>query len=205
VIHLLDKSGRQKSCDLLADGAALFLIETAQTLLHRLRAWPDLQGMLNDFSRYARHIRGLPREDVFIGAEEVDERAYLFGGEFSADPHPLVPRVVGVDEDLFGSLHGLKGSDAPPGVGRLLRGFLPDDYEFLKGVDHRGKLATLHLALVGTLESGADSDDPTRARHLELEVHVVGDGHELHIARPPQGGVVGSVNSTTSSVRVSIL
>jgi hypothetical protein len=39
---------------------------------------------------------------------------------------------------------------------------------------------------------GADGDDPIGARHLELEVGVVGDGHELGIAWSPQHCVVGS-------------
>ena len=42
--------------------------------------------------------------------------------------------------------------------------------------------AALNLALVGTLEGGADGDDPVGARQLQLEVCVVGDGHELRIA-----------------------
>jgi hypothetical protein len=91
--------------------------------------------MLGDFSRYARHIRGLPRKDIFVGAEEVDECAFLFRGERCSDPHPPDPRVFGVDEDLFDALRGLKGSKVLLGVGRLLRGFLSDDCEFLGGDD----------------------------------------------------------------------
>jgi hypothetical protein len=29
---------------------------------------------------------------------------------------------------------------------------------------------------------GSDGDDPVRARHLELEVGIIGDNHELGIA-----------------------
>jgi hypothetical protein len=39
---------------------------------------------------------------------------------------------------------------------------------------------------------GSDGDDPVGARHLELEVGVVGDGHELGIAWSPKHHVVGS-------------
>jgi hypothetical protein len=39
---------------------------------------------------------------------------------------------------------------------------------------------------------GSDGDDPIGALHLELEVGVVGDGHELGVARSPQHRVVGS-------------
>ena len=38
----------------------------------------------------------------------------------------------------------------------------------------------------------ADGDDPVGAQHLELEVGVVEDDHELGIAWPPQHCVVGS-------------
>jgi hypothetical protein len=39
---------------------------------------------------------------------------------------------------------------------------------------------------------GSDDDDPVGVWHLELEVGVVGDGHELCVARSPQHRVVGS-------------
>jgi hypothetical protein len=55
-----------------------------------------------------------------------------------------------------------------------------------------GVLHALHIAFVRVSIRGADGDDPVGARHLELEVGVVGDGHELGIAGPPQYCVVGS-------------
>jgi hypothetical protein len=64
----------------------------------------------------------------------------------------------------------------------VLHRWSPDGRKLLRGDGRRGKLATLHLAFVSALEGGADGDDPTRARHLKLEVCVVGDGHELCIA-----------------------
>jgi hypothetical protein len=41
-------------------------------------------------------------------------------------------------------------------------------------------------------QCGSDGDDPVGARHLELEVGVVGDDHELGVAWSPQHRVVGS-------------
>jgi hypothetical protein len=41
--------------------------------------------VLGDFSGYARHIRGTPREYVDIRAEKVDEHYFLFGIEGSTD------------------------------------------------------------------------------------------------------------------------
>ena len=52
--------------------------------------------------------------------------------------------------------------------------------------------AALDLALVGLLEGGADGDDPVGAWHLQLEVCVVGDGHELRVAGSSQDGMEGS-------------
>ena len=53
------------------------------------------------------------------------------------------------------------------------------------------------LAIVGLLEAALDDDDPLWARHLELEVGVVGDGHELGEARSTKEGIVdtGEVNN----------
>ena len=75
-----------------------------QVLLHWLGAWMDLQGMLGDLPRDAWHIRGFPRKDIFVVAEEVDERAFLFGGEHGTNAFHFTLGVVGVYEDLLGAL-----------------------------------------------------------------------------------------------------
>ena len=48
------------------------------------------------------------------------------------------------------------------------------------------------LTLIGPLEGGANDDDPMWAQHLQLEVCVVGDGHELRVAWSSQDGVESS-------------
>jgi hypothetical protein len=53
-------------------------------------------------------------------------------------------------------------------------------------------LRALHVAFVRVSVRGSDGDDPVGARHLELEVGVVGDCHELGVASSPQHCVVGS-------------
>ena len=73
-----------------------------------LITWPDLQGMLGDFSWNAWHVRGSPHKDVSVGTEEVDERAFLFGGKHGANAHHFTLGAIGVYEDLLGSLHWLK-------------------------------------------------------------------------------------------------
>ena len=49
--------------------------------------------------------------------------------------------------------------------------------------------AAFDLALVSALEGGANGDDPTGARHLQLKVCIIGNGHELHVAWSSQDGV----------------
>jgi hypothetical protein len=72
--------------------------------------------MLNDFPWNAWHIQGFPHEDAVVRAEEVDERAFLFEGEVSADAQHLIVKTAGVDGDILGALCGLKGSSLPLGV-----------------------------------------------------------------------------------------
>ena len=49
----------------------------------------------------------------------------------------------------------------------------------------------LAVARVGVRKGATHSDDVVRSRHLQLEVGVVGDRHELGVAWPPQDGMVG--------------
>jgi hypothetical protein len=53
---LLDESGRQKLVHLLPNGSAPFLVESAQALLHQFGDGSDVQGVLGDFPRNARHV-----------------------------------------------------------------------------------------------------------------------------------------------------
>jgi hypothetical protein len=56
MIDFLDESSHQKLCNLLANGPVLVLVEAVQTLLYRLGARFDPQGMLGDFPQNAWHI-----------------------------------------------------------------------------------------------------------------------------------------------------
>ena len=88
--YFLDESGHQKFLQLLTDGPALELVEASQALLHRLGVGSDIQGVLGEVPRYARHVRGAPRKDVCVGAEKVDEHHFLFAVEGGADLQCLV-------------------------------------------------------------------------------------------------------------------
>ena len=57
-----------------------------------------------------------------------------------------------------------------------------DVRELSEGYDFCGVIAALDFALVGALKGAVDGDDPAWARHLQLEIGVVEDDHELHVA-----------------------
>jgi hypothetical protein len=82
----------------------------AQTLLYWLGARLDPQGMLDNFPQNTQRIRGFPREDVAVRVEEVDERAFLLGGEGPTDVQHFAIGADGVNNDLLGVLHRLKGA-----------------------------------------------------------------------------------------------
>ena len=131
--------------------------------------------------RNAWHVRGLPRKDVFVATEEVDERAFLFGGKRGTNTYHFSLGAARIYEDLLEALSRLERPGRFLGVGRLFGYLLLEGGEFPGGNDCYGVAATLDLALVGALEGGADGDDPMGARHLQLMVCIVGDGHELRV------------------------
>ena len=124
--------------------------------------------MLDDFSWNAWHVRGSPHKDVSIGTEEVDERAFLFGGKHDANAHHFALRAARVYEDLLSTLYRLKRPGRPLGVGCFFDDLLPDGRKLLRGDDCRGMFVALDLTLVGLLEGGANGDDPAWSRHLQL-------------------------------------
>jgi hypothetical protein len=83
--------------DLLAYGSTLFFVESAQRLLHGSGSSSNIQRVLGDIPRYARHVRGTPRENVGVRAEKVDEHCFLFGIELGADPDLLGGVAAGVE------------------------------------------------------------------------------------------------------------
>ena len=142
----------------------------------------DFQGMLGDLPQDAWHIRGFPRKDVFVVAEEADERTFLFGGERGTNVYHFTLGAVGVYEDLLGALNRFERLGRPLCVGRSFGDLLLEGGKLPRGDDCHGVATALDLALIGALEGGADGDDPTGAWHLQLEVRVVGDGHEPCVA-----------------------
>jgi hypothetical protein len=97
--------------DLLAYGPTLFVIKTAQVLLHGSGSSSDVQWVLGDIPRYAWHVRGTPRKNFGVCTEKVDEHCFLFGVELGADPDFLAGVVAGVERDVLDRLGRLEVAD----------------------------------------------------------------------------------------------
>jgi hypothetical protein len=191
--YLFDEPCGHQLVDLLAYGTALFFVELAQRLLHGSGSSSDIQRVLGDIPRYASHVRGTPHENFGVCAEKVDEHCFLFGVELGADPYLLGGVIAGVEWDGLNCLRWLKVAGMALHVWHLLREALQVGDEGLRFGEGLGVLHALYVAFVRVSVRGVDGDDPVGARHLELEVGVVGDGHELGVAWPPQYRVVGSL------------
>jgi hypothetical protein len=118
--YLFDEPCSHQLVDLLAYGSALFFVESAQRLLHGSSSSSDIQRVLGDIPRYARHVRGTPRKNLGVRAEKVDEHCFLFGVELGADPDLLGDVVVGVERDGLNRLCWLEVSDVALRVWRFL-------------------------------------------------------------------------------------
>jgi hypothetical protein len=94
--------------DLLAYSSALLFIESAQRLLHRSGSSSDIQRVLGDIPRYARHVPWTPRKYLGVRAEKVDEHCFLFGVKLGADPDLLAGVVAGVEGDGLNRLRWLE-------------------------------------------------------------------------------------------------
>jgi hypothetical protein len=95
VEYFLDEPGLEELLQLCSDRPPPLLVETAEPLLHDTGMRQDIKGVLDDLPRDAWHIRGAPREDAGVGAEEVDEHHFLFWVEGGADPQRLALGTAG--------------------------------------------------------------------------------------------------------------
>ena len=90
--------------------------------------------MLGDLPQDAWHIRGFPHKDIFVIVEEVDERAFLFGGERGTNEHYFSLGAPEVYEDFFRALGRLERPGQLLGIGRLFGDLLPEGCEFLEAM-----------------------------------------------------------------------
>jgi hypothetical protein len=148
--------------------------------------------VLGNIPRYVRHVRGTPRKNLGVRAEKVDEHHFLFGVELGADPDLLGGVVARVERDRLNRHCWLEVAGVALCIWRLLGEALQVGDEGLGFSEGLSVLHALHVAFIRVSVRGADGDDPVGAWHLELEVGVVGDDHELGVAWSPQHCVVGS-------------
>jgi hypothetical protein len=147
--------------------------------------------VLGDIPRYAGHVRGTPSKSFGVCTEKVDEYCFLFGVELGADPDLLAGVVAGVEGDGLNHLSLSEVASVALRIWRLLGEAFQVSDEGLGLGDGLGVLHAFHVAFVRVAVRGSDGDDSVGAWHLELEVRVVGDDHELGVARSPQHRVVG--------------
>jgi hypothetical protein len=100
--------------------------------------------------------------------------------------------VAGVKRDGLNRLSWFEVAGVALCIRHLLGEALQVGDEGLGLGEGLGVLHALHVAFVRVSVRGSNGDDPVGARLLELEVSVVGDGHELGVARSPQHRMVGS-------------
>jgi hypothetical protein len=190
--YLFDEPRSHQLVDLLAYGSVLFFVEMAQRLLHGSGSSSDIQRVLGGIPRYARHVRGTPRKNLGVRMEKVDEHCFLFGVELGADPDLLGGVVAGVERDGLNRLCWFEVASVALRISHLPGEALQVGDEGLGLGEGLSVLHTLHVTFVRVSVCGSDGDDPVGARHLELEVGVVGDDHELGVARSPRHRMVGS-------------
>ena len=80
-----NEPGCQKPGHLLSNGLAPFLVKLPEKLSDRLKLWINIESVLSEFYRYTRHVRRLPCKYVPVLTDELDERAFLFRIQVSAD------------------------------------------------------------------------------------------------------------------------
>jgi hypothetical protein len=177
--------------DLLAYGPVLFFIKMVQGLLHGSGTGSDVQRVLGDIPRYAGHVRGTPRKNFGVCAEKADEHCFLFGVDLRADPNFLAGVVAGVERDRLNRLGWFEVAGMALRIRRLLGEAIQVDDEGLGLGNGLSVLHAFHIALVSVAVRGSDGDGSLGAWHLELDIRVVGDNHELGVARSSQHRVIG--------------
>jgi hypothetical protein len=147
--------------------------------------------VLGDIPWYAWHVRGTPRKNFGVCAEKIDKHCFLFGVELGVDLDFLASVVAGVERDGLDRLGWFEVAGVPLRVGHLFGEAIQVGNEGFGLGEGFGVLHAFHIALVSVAVCGSDSDGSLGAWHLELEVRVVGDDHELGVARSSQHRVIG--------------
>jgi len=124
--------------------------------------------------------------------EKVDDHDFLFGVEVGADRQHLVVRAVGVERNFLRALCWLEAARMMLRLWSLSGEGLEPRSEFDRGLKSFPILNAFNITFVCVLVRGADGDDPLGLGHLQLQVSVVGDRHELGVSRSSDDGVVSA-------------
>ena len=79
----------QQTGYLFTDSLTSFFIEAAEELLDWFKLRINVECVLSEFPQYTWHVRRFPCKDVPVLTDELDERAFLFGIQVSADAELL--------------------------------------------------------------------------------------------------------------------
>jgi hypothetical protein len=177
VMDLFDEASAQQLPDLLTDEILPLNGLSPRLLTHRFGVRVDLQMVLDHLPGDPRHLRQFPCEYVGICLEEGDERDFLFFLQIAYDAGGLGgihANLDGLDGAAVCSrwLHlrhlgrrlGIESRGVPPPVIRA-SGFCRQGVQLLDSYKRSGAV-TPH------------GEDPSRGRHLEDQVPVMGNGHE---------------------------
>jgi hypothetical protein len=154
--------------------------------------------VLNQFPRDSRHVSMLSCEDVPIFLEEFDEREFLFGIQVVAYMGNLRRLLHGQQNRLakcvlrLDGRHGGLGLEHDQVLGGLNQGLL-QLLELCRHCQSVSCLTTLPIVVKSPLNVSPDGDDATRPWHLQDQVGVMWDRHELGECRPSQESVVCSL------------
>jgi hypothetical protein len=111
--------------------------------------------------------------------------------ELRADPDFLAGVVAGVKRDGHNRLGWFEVVGVPLRIGRLFGEAIQVGDEGFGLGEGFGVLHAFHVALVSMAVCGSDGDGSLGACHLELEIRVIGDSHELGVAWSSQHHVIG--------------
>ena len=124
-----------------------------------------------------------------------DKHGFLFGVEVGADRQRLAVGVLGVERNLLRAFCWFEAACATLRLRSLCSKGLELRGEFGGAFDGFSVLDALHIAFVRVLVGGADGDDPLWPGHLQLQVGVIGDSHELGVARTSDDGMIRAAKS----------
>jgi hypothetical protein len=157
-----------------------------------------MQSLLNQLPRNSRHVSRFPCEDVSIFLEEFHEREFLFriqavayvsnhGRLLRGQQNCLVECVLWLDGHLGGL--GLRHDWVWWGLDQGLLQLL-ELYGCCQSV---GCLTTLRVIVKSPFNVSPTRDDATKSWHLQDQVGVMWDCHELEECWPSQGSIVRSL------------